>query len=32
MELIVFFAVLVALDSATLRWGFNSNDGFDNLE
>ena len=31
MELIVFFAVLVALDSATLRWGFNSNDGFDNL-
>jgi len=32
MELIIFFAVLVALDSASLRWGFNSNDGFDNLE
>jgi hypothetical protein len=32
MELIIFFAVLVALDSASLRWGFNSNDGFGNLE
>lgn len=32
MELIIFFAVLVALDSASLRWGFKSNDGFDNLE
>jgi hypothetical protein len=32
MELIIFFAVLVALDSTSLRWGFNSNDGFDTLE
>ena len=32
MELIIFYAVLIALDSASLRWGFNSNDGFDNLE
>jgi hypothetical protein len=32
MELIIFFAVLVALDLTSLRWGFNSNDGFDNLE
>jgi hypothetical protein len=32
MELIIFFAVLVALDSTSLRWGFNSNDSFDNLE
>jgi hypothetical protein len=32
MELIIFFAVLVALDSTSLRWGFNSNDDFDNLE
>jgi hypothetical protein len=32
MELIIFFAVLGALDIASLRWGFNSNDGFDNLE
>jgi hypothetical protein len=32
MELIIFFAVLVALDSASLRWGFNSNDGVDSIE
>ena len=32
MELIIFFAVLVALDSTSLRWGFNNNDDFDNLE
>jgi hypothetical protein len=32
MELIIFFAMLVAIDSASLRWGFNSNDGFDNPE
>ncbi len=32
MELIIFFAVLVALDSASLRWGSNSNDGFDSFE
>ena len=32
MELIIFFAVLVALDSTSLRWGFNNNDDFDNPE
>ncbi len=32
MELIIFFAVLVVLDSASLRQGFNCNDGFNNLE
>ncbi len=32
MELIIFFKVLVLFDIASLRWGFNSNDGFDNLE
>ncbi len=32
MELIIFFAVLVALPTAALRWGVNSIDGFDSPE
>ena len=32
MELIILLAVLGALDIASLRWGFNSNDGFHSSE
>jgi hypothetical protein len=32
MELAILFAVLIALDIASLRWAINSNDGVDSLE
>ena len=32
MELIILLVVLGALDSASLPWGFNSNDGVDSPE
>jgi hypothetical protein len=32
MEVIILLVVLVALDLAALRWGFNSNDGMNSPE
>jgi hypothetical protein len=32
MELLIFIALLVALDGSSLRWGFKSLDGFGSIE